>query len=93
MAIAVMADTPGVSADQYEAIQRLLNVAADPPRGGLAQLAGSAAGVWRVITVWESQAAWDAFRTDRLEPAFQQIGMPAPQFQVWQLHDFMAAPR
>jgi hypothetical protein len=93
MAIAVMADTPGVTAEQFEAMQRQLNIANEPPRGGMVQLAGSVAGVWRVITVWESQEAWDAFRTGRLEPAFQQLGMPTPSFQVWPLHGLMIAPR
>jgi hypothetical protein len=93
MAIAVMSDAPGVTAEQFEGMQRQLNIAGDPPRGGTLQLAGSVAGVWRVITVWESQEAWDAFRTSRLEPAFQQLGMPMPQFQVWPLHNVMIAPR
>lgn len=93
MAIAVMADTPGGTAERYEAMQRQLNLVADPPRGGILQLAGSVGGVWRVISVWESQEAWDAFRTGRLDPAFQHVGMPAPQFQVWPLHDMMIAPQ
>ncbi|HEX9037545.1 MAG TPA: hypothetical protein VF808_11210 [Ktedonobacterales bacterium] len=93
MAIAVMADTPGVTAEQFEAMQGQLNLMVEPPRGGLAQLAGPVGGSWRVITVWESQEAWDAFRRDRLEPAFQRLGMPAPQFQVWPIHSMMTSPR
>lgn len=93
MAIAVMADTPGVTAEQFDAMQRQLNIGSETPRGGLAQLAGPAGGAWRVISVWESQEAWDAFRRDILEPAFQRMGMPVPQFQVWPLHDFRYPPR
>jgi hypothetical protein len=92
MAIAVMSDAPGVTAEQFEAMQRQLNLMSDPPRGGMLQLAGSVAGVWRVITVWESPDAWDAFRNDRLGPAFQQMGMPMPPFQVWELNGLMIAP-
>ncbi len=93
MAIAVIADTPGVTAEGFEAMQRQLNLAANPPSGGLAQLSGPFQGSWRVVTVWESQEAWDTFRRDRLEPAFQQMGAPAPQFQIWPLHGLMLAPQ
>ena len=93
MAIAVMADTPGVTAEQFDAMQQQMNLVTNPPAGGMVQFSGSVAGVWRVITVWESQEAWDAFRTGRLDPAFQQLGRPAPQYQTWTLHGLMIAPR
>jgi len=86
MAIAVIGDTPGGTAEQDEAILQRLNVAENPPAGVLARLAGPFAGSWRVISVWESQEAWEAFRRDRLEPALQQAGRPVPPFQLWPLH-------
>ncbi len=92
MAIAVISDAPG-GAEQFEALQQRMNLMANPPAGGLAQLAGAFEGGWRVISVWESEAAWEAFRRDRLEPIFQQAGMPAPQFTIWPLHSMMLAPR
>jgi hypothetical protein len=93
MAIAVISDAPGVTAERFEAMQRQLNVATNPPSGGLAQLAGPFEGGWRVISVWESAEAWDAFRRDRLEPAFQQLGFPTPPFQIWPLQSVMIAPQ
>lgn len=92
MAIAVMSETPGVTAEQFEALQQRLDLVANPPRGAVAQMAGAAEGGWRVISVFDSQEAWDEFYRDRLAPALQQAGT-APQFKVWPLHMFMAAPK
>jgi hypothetical protein len=92
MAIAVISDFPGGTAEQDEARQQQLNVA-NPPRGALARLAGPFEGGWRVISVFESQETWDAFRRDRLDPMFQQAGLPAPQFQIWPLHSVMIVPQ
>jgi hypothetical protein len=93
MAIAVIADNPGGTAEQDEAIQKQMNVADNPPAGALASLAGPFEGGWRVITVWESQEAFETFRRERLEPAIQQAGLPVPQFQIWPLHRVRTMPQ
>ena len=99
MAIAVISDFPGGTAEQDEARQRRMNVgegqltAANTPRGGLARLAGPIEGGWRVISVFESQEDWEAFRRERLAPMFQQMGISAPPVQIWPLHSFMIVPQ
>ncbi len=93
MAIVVIAETPGVTAADDEAIQQRLNLAAQPPAGALARLAGPIDGGWRVLSVWESPEAWETFRRERLEPALQQAGRPTPSFQVWPVHTMRMAPQ
>jgi hypothetical protein len=94
MAIAVISDFPGGTAEQDEARQRQLNVdVANPPKGALARLAGPFEGGWRVISVFESQEAWETFRRDQLDPMFQQAGLPAPRPQIWPLHSVIFMPR
>jgi len=86
MAILVIAVNPGGTAEQDEAMITQLGLDANPPAGSRARLAGSYEGGWRIISVWDSQEAFDAFRRDRLEPALRQAGRPVPQFQIAPLH-------
>ena len=44
MAVVVIGHNPGVTAEQFEALQRQLNVATNPPKGAVAQLAGPVEG-------------------------------------------------
>jgi hypothetical protein len=93
MAVVVIANNPGYTAEQFAALQQQMNVATNPPRGVMAQLAGPFEGGWRVISVWESQEAFETFFRDRLGPAFQQMGIVAPPFQISPLQSVMIAPQ
>jgi len=92
MAVVVIATNPGGTAEQDEAMVQRLGLGANPPAGSLARLAGPVEGGWRIISVWESQEAFDAFRRERLEPAFRQAGRPVPQFEVAPLQSVRLAP-
>lgn len=97
MAIAVISDFPGGTAEQDEARQRRMNVgegpltAANAPKGALARLAGPVEGGWRVISVFESQEDWETFRREQLDPMFRQMGIPTPPVQIWPLHSVRIA--
>ena len=93
MAIAVFGDSPGGTAEVDESIQRQMNLAENRPAGVLLRLAGPTENGWRVFTVWETQEAFESFRRERLEPAFRQLGIPVPQFQMWPLHSVFIAPQ
>jgi hypothetical protein len=93
MAIGMLAEIPGGTIEQYEAVVRALDVQHNPPAGGLFHSAGEAQGVLRVVEVWESQAELDAFVRDRLRAAIEQVGMPQPRMTVWPLHAVRAAPQ
>jgi hypothetical protein len=94
MAIAIIGDLPGGNAQLDQQIMQQIGVSpSSPPAGALARFAGPAEGGWRVISVWESQDAWDTFRRERMEPAFRQAGQQMPTFQVWQLETFFAVPQ
>jgi hypothetical protein len=93
MAIVVIDQAPGVSVEQWEALQRKLKDSTNPPSGLNVRLAGPVEGGWRVISVWESQEAYDAFRRDQLAPAIQQMGITKDQLQIAPLHSVMIAPQ
>jgi hypothetical protein len=82
MAIAVITDNPTGSAEQDDAMVERVLPGRQTPSGAVARLAGPWEGGWRVLSVWESQEAFDAFRRERLEPALRQAGRPIPQFQI-----------
>lgn len=93
MAIVVIDQAPGVTAEQFEALQQKFNASTNPPRGQKLLLAGPVEGGWRVISVWESREAYDAFRRGQLSPAIQQMGITDDQLQIAPLHSVMIAPQ
>ena len=94
MPFAIIAEVPGGDAHLDQQISELAGVSpTTPPAGALARLAGPTASGWRVISVWESEAAWETFRRERLEPAFRHAGREQPSIQAWQLDSFFTAPQ
>ena len=65
-----------------EAVSRQMDVAGDPPAGLIAHVTLEDGEGSRIVDIWESQAAYEAFRTSRLEPALQAVaaaqGMDMP---------------
>jgi hypothetical protein len=61
--------------EQYEGVAGAL---VDPPPDGLIlHVAGPTDEGVRIIDVWESEEAWQRFRSERLEPAIAALGGPA----------------
>ncbi len=86
MAIVVTNDFPGGTAEQDEARMQHLKLTTERmPQGALVRIAGPIAGGWRVMSVFESQEAWERFQREQLAPMFQQMGIQAPPVQIWQL--------
>ena len=93
MAIVIISNIPGGTAEQDDAIVQQMNLAGNPVPGSLVRLAGPFEGGWRIISVWESQEAFDTFRRERLEPALRQAGRQVPQFQISPLHSVRINPQ
>ena len=83
MPVLVVSENPGGTPEQDKAILEAANVATDPPSGALMRLAGPTDGGWRVLSLWESREAFDAFLRDRLTPVLQKAGRPIPKFEFW----------
>jgi hypothetical protein len=82
MAVVVVAEFPTGTRAQDETIQEKVTVAGNPPPGSLVRTAGPYKNGYRVISVWESQEAFDTFRRERLEPAIRQMGIAVPIFEI-----------
>jgi len=57
----------------YERISEALDVDEHPPEGLILHAAGEEDGHWRSVDVWESEAAFERFRNERLMPAVVEI--------------------
>lgn len=74
MAYAFVQDVAS-SWDQYEQVSA--GLVDPPPLGLLVHVAGPTDEGVRIIDVWESEEAWQRFRTERLDPAIAALGGPA----------------
>jgi hypothetical protein len=77
MAIAVVIDLPGVTAERHDALvaaRGLTDQPASAVPGLIFHASGPMATGWRVIDVREDEAAMARFQRQRLGPAVAQIG-------------------
>lgn len=95
MAIGVLFEFPGVTQAQYDIVCRKLNggrplgALSDWPKGGiLSHVAGPTPDGWRVVDVWESQAAFDEFAAT-LAPILQEVAFPQVAPQFFEVHNLV----
>lgn len=73
MAIALVQDFPGGTAELYDALLADLRAHGVDSTGLIAHAAGPFSGGWRIIDFWESQAAYDTFEREHLGPARERV--------------------
>jgi hypothetical protein len=94
MAIGVLLEFPGATREQYEyTVKKLLkgrrNKLADwPTKGVLAHMAGPMSGGWRVVDVWQSEAAFKRFGK-LLLPILKEAGLPEVEPKIFPLVRFV----
>ena len=83
MAIAMLADIPGLTQAQYESVVKKVNETGTPA-GALVHAGGPVEGGYRVIEVWQSRQAADAFYTsDRYQAATATIATQPTIVMTW----------
>jgi hypothetical protein len=95
MAILVVGEASGVTAEQDAALAKRLYPEGSLPAGFRIRMSGPMAGGWRIVTLWDSEADWERFRDDTLVPALAGIGQTMEAgvkiwpietvFTVWEL--------
>jgi hypothetical protein len=89
MAEALVLEFPSISVEQYNAVNKILNI--DPttgdgdwPTGMMSHVGASGPdGSLLVFEVWASQADQAAFMETRLGPALGQVGLGEPSRVEW----------
>jgi len=74
VAILVVGEASGVTAEQDAALAKRLYPEGSLPAGFRIRMAGPMADGWRIVTLWDSEADWERFRDDTLVPALAGIG-------------------
>lgn len=90
MRIALLVDDPEGSQEVYDRVRAQLDLEARPA-GSILHVAGPGPnGGWRVIEAWESEEAAWRFLKERLEPAFEAVGVPGRlKPQIWLVHNYI----
>lgn len=74
-------------AEPYQALEAKVGWRELPPVGGISHVAAIDGDVAKMVTVWESPAAMEAFSRDRIGPAAAALGFPAlPAPELYPLH-------
>ena len=90
MAIAVLMDFTDITQEQYDGILADMNLGGKTPPNAIFHVAGPTEGGWRVVDVWESQEAFDAYARDKIIPLAQKHGMTQPpKFDIWPAHNML----
>jgi hypothetical protein len=90
MAVLVIAEAPGMTSEQDDAIIQALGLADNPPVGGRFRLSGPMEGGYRIISLWESRDHFEAFLEERLRPALQATGRPVPEPTFWEIEKVLS---
>ena len=85
MAILVVGEATGVTAEQDAALTKRLYPEGSPPAGCRIRMAGPTADGWRIVTLWDSEADWERFRDDMLAPALAGTGHAVSAVAIWQI--------
>jgi hypothetical protein len=88
MAVAVTIDIAGGNPQLYEKVIAEVFPDGKLPEGWQMHVAGPTENGWRVVNVVESQEQFETFARERLLPATQRVGDPAPEvtfFPVYKL--------
>ena len=78
MAVAFLFEIPGFTPEQSAAVLQALDLGNNPAEGQIFHLEGPMEGGMRVVDVWESPEAFQAFAQGRLAAAFQKAGATLP---------------
>lgn len=94
MPIGVQLDFPGGREQEYDAIRRRTDAGGDAlPDGLILHVSGPTDDGWRVIAVWETRDAFDAFASGPLRMLIQEVGpigtAARPSVTEFAVHDVL----
>jgi quinol monooxygenase YgiN len=85
MALAVLGEIPGLTQEQYEAVVRKVNQSGTPA-GALFHAGGPIEGGYRIIEVWETQEAADAFYNSEILKEATATLTTQPKTTTWPVY-------
>jgi heme-degrading monooxygenase HmoA len=90
MGVLVVAEVPGIGAEQDAAMSKALGFV-DGIDGCRFRLSGEMDGGRRIVTFWESAEQFEHWRDTRLAEVLQSTGTPVPTMSVWRIDDVLGS--
>ena len=88
MAVGIRIKMEGVTADQFNVMERSVDPDGNPPEGLIFHASGPIDGGWGVIDFWESRGQFDRFAEQRIGPAVAAAGVSgAPDIREFPVHE------
>jgi len=87
MAIGFIFNNPGQTQEQYDAAVEQLNLEESLPEGLIFHAAGPTEDGWRVVDVWESQEAADAYFQGSLGQVLQNVDVSLGQPETFTVYN------
>lgn len=88
MAVMMIMEWDGVTAEQYEETKQTVNWEGEAPGGGILHVTAFDGSAIRITDVWESAEAFQSFVDVRLMPGVQKVGIAGqPRVEIYPLHD------
>ena len=85
MQLLVLAELPDIGPEDDVRLAAALGFADGSAAGCRFRISGpSPDGGRRILTLWESREAFEAWRDERLAGVLHANGMPVPRFEVWE---------
>ena len=85
MAVVQIHELPGMTREQYEQALRELNLSGPPPGSHLSG-GGPMEGGWRIVEVWESEEAAEAFYgSEAFQNMVRSTGIAPPNITSYQV--------
>ncbi len=93
MAVGIRIKLAGVSAEQFDEVDKHVRASGDTPKGLLFHASGPIDEGWGVIDFWESRGEFDAFFGGRVQEAVKAAGVTMqgppdvkefPVHEIWQ---------
>ncbi|MGQ0832964.1 MAG: hypothetical protein ACT4OV_14955 [Microthrixaceae bacterium] len=91
MAIAVQMDFDGATLDQYDQVCKLMGLTpgGPGPAGAISHFAAMTDSGLRVVDVWQTREAFDAFAQEQIGPFSGQVGISnPPETQFFEVHNY-----
>jgi hypothetical protein len=89
MAVGIRIKLAGITEEQFDAVNKHVDPAGDPPKGLLFHASGPIEEGWGVIDFWESRQDFDAFQP-RIQSAVAAVGAElqgAPDIRQFAVHE------
>src|SRR3989442_12323201 len=91
MAVLMIAELPGMTAADYDAVNEKIGIRGDEdaPDGLIQHLAGETADGLLIADVWESPEQFERFFAERAGPAIAEVGGPRVEPRVHPVHNMI----